>query len=763
MKFDHSFKLYEKSKTGRTYICDNTVAKLDFISPAAIRVAIYKKGAYMLPTFTINPNNDLSQSGRDKLATDAFEMFEPIAKKTDNGEKFILKNGIEVNLDLHNFLLSYEKNGKRIFADRAPLAYNIDGEFGTGAYHYISREDDEKIFGLGDKAGKTDKRGKTYRIETADSMGFDAEYTDPLYKHIPFYICQNSVMSYGIYYDASNTSFIDLGREINNYYEHFKFFKTDDDYLVYYVFFGSTLSVLQQYNRLCGKQAFPPKWSFDYCASTMAYTDAENAEEEMYKFLDKINDLDIACQGFYLSSGYTQIGNLRCVFHWNKEKFPKPEKFISDFKEKGIHLIPNIKPAFLTSHPMYDEIKKQGLFVKNTDGTPYVTQFWDGLGSYIDFTNPKGFEFWNRQVKEKLLDLGIDATWNDNNEFDIKACDSVASGFGKEVRASEIRPILTYLMVLSSYKAQVDKYPNTRPFLSSRSGSSAIRRLAQTWSGDNFTSFHDLRFCHYVGMTLSLSGLYFYGHDLGGFSGDMPSEELLLRWMQHGVFEPRFTIHSWNKDNSATMPWSYEDKIDAAKEILAERKRLIPYLYNCAYEAVENELPIQAPPFIYFDDKNIDVNTTSFMLGRKILAKCVLDEGKDSVNIYLPKGEIWYLNGKKFTGGQNVELKIPADKEVPYFVKGGCVLPSDEGEYGFKKSEKLVFTVYPNESGEFKDTFFTDDGISYEYQKGNCAKLEFNVKANESEIELEVNNSGNMNIDYEIRLVETDKRKLVIK
>lgn len=123
MKFDHSFKLYEKSKTGRTYICDNTVAKLDFISPAAIRVAIYKKGAYMLPTFTINPNNDLSQSGRDKLATDAFEMFEPVAKKTDNGEKFILKNGIEVNLDLHNFLLSYEKNGKRIFADRAPTEH----------------------------------------------------------------------------------------------------------------------------------------------------------------------------------------------------------------------------------------------------------------------------------------------------------------------------------------------------------------------------------------------------------------------------------------------------------------------------------------------------------------------------------------------------------------------------------------------------------------------------------------------------------------
>lgn len=101
--------------------------------------------------------------------------------------------------------------------------------------------------------------------------------------------------------------------------------------------------------------------------------------------------------------------------------------------------------------------------------------------------------------------------------------------------------------------------------------------------------------------------------------------------MQHGVFEPRFTIHSWNKDNSATMPWSYEDKIDAAKEILAERKRLIPYLYNCAYEAVENELPIQAPPFIYFDDKNIDVNTTSFMLGRKYLQNAYLTRAKTAL------------------------------------------------------------------------------------------------------------------------------------
>ncbi len=762
MRFNHKFDLIKETDYERKYACDDTIAQIDFISGSALRVAIYKKGCEMLPTFTINPSGDLSHTGRNKLSSNDFEMYRPKSEKMQNGEKFTLSNGVEIEVDLNNFLLTYKKDGARIFADRAPLAYNIGGEFGEGSYHYISRFDDENILGLGDKAGKTDKKGKNFRIETADSMGFDAEYTDPLYKHIPFYICKNDVCTYGIYYDTSDTSFVDLGREINNYYEHFKFFKTDEDYLVYYVFFGDVLSVMKQYNTLCGKQAFPPKWSFDYCASTMAYTDADNAEEEMYNFLKKIGDLDMACQGFYLSSGYTQIGNLRCVFHWNYDKFPDPKRFIKDFKDRGIHLIPNIKPAFLTSHPMYDEIKEKGLFVKNPDGTPYVTQFWDGVGSYIDFTNPKGFEFWNTQVKQKLLDFGIDATWNDNNEFDIKALDAKSYGFGKEVSAKQIKPILTYLMVLSSYEAQREKYPSTRPFLSTRSGSSAVRRLAQTWSGDNFTSFHDLRFCHYVGMTLSLSGLYFHGHDLGGFSGDMPSKELLLRWMQHGVFEPRFTIHSWNKDNTATMPWSYEEAIDGAKKILAERKRLVPYLYNCAYEAVEDELPIQAPPFVYFEDKNIDINTTSFMLGRDILAKCVLDEGVNEVSVYLPKGEIWYLGGKCFEGGQRVKVNIPEDEAVPFFVKGGCVLPFDEGEYGFRKEEKLEFTVYPVKLGTFCDTFFTDDGESYEYKNNHCTKLKFTVECNEKEVVVKYDNLADVNLTPVIKLCSGDNRKLIL-
>ncbi|MDE6723119.1 MAG: hypothetical protein K2J55_02870, partial [Eubacterium sp.] len=479
-------------------------------------------------------------------------------------------------------------------------------------------------------------------------------------------------------------------------------------------------------------------WSFGYCASTMAYTDAPKSQEKMNDFLDKLNETNLSCSGFYLSSGYTSIGNQRFVFNWNKDKFPNPKEFIEDFSKEGIEIIPNIKPAFLDNHPMYKEIADRGLFIKNPDGTPFVTEFWDGLGSYLDFTNQEAFDFWKEKVTETLLDYGVIATWNDNNEFDIKDSDAVAEGFdGSEVKASRIRPILTYLMVSASYQAQMAKNPKLRPFLSTRSGNIAVRRYAQTWSGDNRTNFADLRYCHYIGLTMSLSGFYFYGHDLGGFHGDMPSRELLLRWLQHGIFEPRLTIHSWNSDGSATMPWSYPDIIPSVQKIFAQRKRLLPYLYNCAYHSVEQEIPMNAPAFLYFDDAKLYDYPDAMMLGRDIYVAFAFDEGKDAVDVYLPSDADWYLDDKLIDGGTEIQLNIPATEEMPYFVRSGCVLPTDEAAYGFKTDEHIVFTVYPLKNGSFESEFFWDDGESFDYIDNKCVHLNFKVACDKDTVSVQ--------------------------
>lgn len=762
-KFHHSFALSETSPTQQIYICDGTKAQIDFVSESCVRVAIYKDSASMLPTFSVNPENTVLPHARHRLCTDGFELCMPKITQTADGTQFSLPNGITIQLHTENFLLHYYQNDALLFADRAPLAYNFSNEFGKESYHYITRSPKERIFGVGDKAGALDKAGRAFRIETADAMGYDAGMSDPLYKHIPFYICENEVGCYGIFYDTADTSYMDFGKEINNYYPPYKYFKTEDDCLVYYVFFGTKLSVLQQFARLCGKQAFPPKYSFDYCASTMAYTDAPRSQEKMNGFLKKLRETDLSCGGFYLSSGYTSIGTQRYVFYWNREKFPAPEKFIHCFSENGISLIPNIKPAFLDNHPLYKKIAENGWFVKNPDGTPFVTEFWDGLGSYLDFTNPDAFTFWKQQVTETLLDYGITATWNDNNEFDIRDCDAVASGFGNgAVSAHRIRPLLTYLMVNASYEAQLAKNPHLRPFLSTRSGNIAVRRMAQTWSGDNTTSFRDLRYCHYIGLTMSLSGLYFYGHDLGGFHGSMPSRELLLRWLQHGIFEPRFTIHSWNSDGSATMPWSYPDILDSVRALFAQRKQLLPYIYNCAYQSVEQEIPMNAPPFLYYDDEALYDYPDEMLLGKDILAAFVFDAGVECATAYLPSGTDWYLGGKCCAGGQAVEIPLSPNAPMPYFVRSGCVLPTDEALYGFGAAEEIVFTVYPVKIGTFESTFFTDDGESFAYLQNGCVSLRFTVVCTEDTVQVAYENTGNTAFSPRLRLCAGDNRKFTV-
>ncbi|MBO4339670.1 MAG: DUF5110 domain-containing protein [Clostridia bacterium] len=740
MKFRHFFTKTAQNDFSVRYEDEKVSATIDFINDKTLRVTVIKGEGDLTETFnTVN----------------AAPFYRP-EKKDEN--TFVL-GGITVNINPENLVISYYKDGKKLFSDRKPLAYNFGNEFGAGAFHYVSREKDEKIFGLGDKGGSMNKNGRSFTVETTDTMGYNAETSDPLYKHVPFYICENSVGCYGIFYDTADTSYMDFGREHNNYYETYKYFRTEGESLRYYVFFGTKLEILKSFCSLTGKNAFPPKWSFDYNASTMAYTDSENAYKKMLSFIEKLKECDLSCTGFYLSSGYTSIGNQRCVFNWNYDKFPSPEEFVKVFKDNGIEIIPNIKPAFLESHPMYEELKSKGLFIKNPDGTPFVTQFWDGLGSYLDFTNPEAFSFWKTQVREKLLDLGIESTWNDNNEFDIRDADALA--FSGE-KAHRIRPALTFLMNKASFEAQREKYPEKRPFLSTRSGGIGVKRMAQTWSGDNFTSFNDLKFCHNIGLTMSLSGYYFYGHDLGGFAGEMPSRELLIRWLQLGVFEPRFTIHSWNADKSATMPWSYPDILPSVRSIFAERKRLIPYLYNCAYEAVTRDLPINAPVYLYYDDEELPVDSPSFMVGRKVLASCILEEGKTSQNVFLPKGNDWYLGNKKYSGGSQVAVDIPTDSPAAFFVKAGCVLPTDDGKYGFRSESRTVLTVYPVENGEFGDFFFDDDGKTYEYENGNCVNLEIKVVCDSEKVTVSYKNNGKMSFEPEFVLCKGDNRKLIV-
>jgi len=745
MKFKHDFKLTE-NKNGTLFFkeSDNNV-RLDFFENV-MRVAVYKDDARIFPTFTVCPEDSvMPYSGRDKLSKEGFKSIIPEVSADEKNIQ-IKTPYAKISAELFNFRMKVETlEGKLLYQDRDYISYNFDHELGKGSMHFISREPDEKIFGLGDKTGNVNKNGRHFTMATSDSMGFDARFMDPLYKQLPFYICQNTNGCYGIYYDTYSNGEMDFGVEHNNYYIHYKAARFEEEALVFYVIFGSVPEILNRFERMCGRNMLAPKWSLKYCGSTMNYTDAPDADNQLRNFIALCKKYGFKPGGFYLSSGYTQIGEKRYVFNWNKEKIPSPENLAAYFKENGVEFIPNVKPAFLTDHFMYKQIAEKGWFLKYKDGTPAIFPFWSGYGSYLDFTNKEAFDFWTDCIKTQLVDKGYKNIWNDNNEYDVCDEEVFADGFGKPVPAKMIRPLFSYLMTQASLAAQ-DK--SERTFAVTRSGIAGLQRNATTWTGDNNTSWEDFRYNHKMAMTMSLSGLYNFGQDIGGFAGPRPTKELFLRWIQYGIFTPRFVLHSWNPDGTSNMPWLYEEAIPTVKKLFDLREQLVPYLYNQMYRSYKTYEPVIYPVFLKYSD--YDVESDVFFFGDDILACPVFDKNADSVEVLIPgKNENWYYGKTAYKADEVVKFTCGVNDLPVYLVKEGSIIPLQE------EDESIVFNVYAKESGSFDFDYFMDDGKST-LNENKYEIIKFHVDCNPNEVRV----STNSNKKFKFVLHDSLNRKL---
>ena len=671
MKFDHRFQLTESAPSMRLYRADGVSMRLDFFEHI-LRVALLRDGTAPLPTWSVCPGEeDCPLEGRDKLSTEGIAAVCPVVEEDEEQLRFSL-DGVDFTVEKKNFRITARNEKGILYADRSGLAYNFDGELGDGLVHYTRREEGERIFGLGDKGGTVNKAGRSFALAAGDSMGFSARTSDPLYKQIPFYICENSAGSYGLFYDTCSNGRVDFGAEHDNYFEPFSSIRFEEENMVFYLILGTMEEIVQRFTALCGGSAPVPDWAFRYCGSTMEYTDAPDTDARLRSFAAKCEENGIRAGGFYMSSGYTQIGEQRCVFHWNTDKIPSPEGLAAWFRERGMELIVNVKPAFLTTHPLYDTIARHGWFLHYADGSPARFPFWGGMASYLDFTNPEAYDFWKECVKTQLAQKGYRSIWNDNNEYDVQDAAVLACGFGHETRARLIRPLFSYLMARASREAVTETLGvDYVPFNISRCAMAGTQRAATTWTGDNYTSFSELRYNHYQAMTMALTGFLFFGQDIGGFSGPQPDEELFLRWLQYGVFTPRFVLHSWKPGRESTMPWLYPERMESVRSLFALREKLLPYLAEECEKKRKEHLPLIYPVFLR--EEGYDCEADCFFCGDRILACPVFDRGAEAVTVTLPRcAESWLLRGEgePIPGGETVTVPcLPADLPVWFEIK----------------------------------------------------------------------------------------------
>lgn len=636
----------------------------------------------------------------------------------------------------------YDREGTQIHGDIVDLSYQEDSNHRRIHTSEISAGD--CFYGFGEKSGEFNKAQKFMGMSPKDAMGYNPKETDSLYKHIPFYIKLNkdTKKAVGYFYHNTYECDFDMGREKSNYWKMHSRYRTDGGDIDLFLISGPSIrQIVERYTDLTGKSAMLPRCALGYLGSSMYYPELDqDCDDAITEFIDTTKEEGIPVDGFQLSSGYctveTDKGIKRCVFTWNKKRFKDPKDFFAQMKKRGITVTPNVKPGILLIHPMLEEMKNKGMFVKASDSDePGVGTWWGGKGVFADFTNPETRKNWKALLREHVLEYGTSSVWNDNCEYDSMVDKDCRCDFeGKGGTIGQLKSVMSNIMCHITDEAVHETFENTRPYIVCRSGHCGIQRYAQTWAGDNLTCWDALKYNIATILGMSLSGVANQGCDIGGFYGPAPEGELFLRWIQNGIFQPRFSIHSTNTDNTVTEPWMYGDLKEDIRHAIEFRYQLSPYLYSLTARAHESGLPIMEPMCSVFqNDPKCYEEGVDFMFGDSLLVANVVEKGAKTRSIYLPEGDNFYdyYTREAFEGGQTIQIPVTLSS-IPLYVRSGAIIPMAENKLDnltTQQATSIMLLCAADQNNAF--TLYEDDGATMDYEKGDYLKTHITMTVGE--------------------------------
>jgi alpha-glucosidase len=599
----------------------------------------------------------------------------------------------------------------------------------------------EHYFGFGEKAGPLDKRDQALTMWNTDDI-YHSTPTDPLYESFPFFLALRDGKSYGIFFDNTYRSSFDMGKESADYYS----FGASGGSLDYYFIYGpEPKRVISLYTELTGRMPLPPLWSLGYHQCRWSYY----PESRVRQIAEEFRKRKIPCDVIWLDLDYT---NEFRAFTWDKNRFPNPKKLISDLHKQGFRIMVSNFPGIKVDkgYHVCDQGVAGNHFVRLPDGKLFIGPQWPPECHFPDFAKSSTREWWGNLYKD-YLDVGVDGIWADMAEPSLAGMkrtlplDAVHEIDGEVTDHREFHNVYGLEMARAIYEGLLRLRPNTRPFILSRAAFSGIQRYAAVWTGDNESSWEHLRLSIPMCLNIGISGEPFVGVDIGGFRRS-PSPELYARWIQLGVFYPFCRTHTMI-GTPDQEPWSFGSEVEKiSRKYIELRYQLLPYIYNCFYQAHKTGVPIMRAMFIEFPKDPVVLSGTpdgyvserQFMFGDWLLiAPAVYDNNKTCV-VYLPEGE-WFnfWTNEKHEGAFPVMVNTPLDF-CPIFVRGGAIIPMrDVVQYSDQKPlDPLILSVYP--SGTSRVEYYEDDGVSLNYTKGEFLLVNYTCSKTDKAIKFEI-------------------------
>ena len=555
---------------------------------------------------------------------------------------------------------------------------------------------------------------------------------------------------------------------------------------------------VQKFYEETGTSCMLPKWAYGYIQSKYGYESAE----EVIALADDFKKHDIPLSAVVLDLyWFEKMGDI----FWTSPKFADYKKMEERLEEDGIKLITITEPFFTSDSKNFEELKNSGLLCKNDKGKLCLWRDWwcfdSKNGGLFNPFAKKAPDFMGKRYKE-MLDSGIDGFWTDLGEPE-GAWNQKGLKYGKYDEA-DIHNYYNYYWSKALFEGLHKLEPDRRLFIMSRSGYTGIGKFnVSVWSGDVAVSWPSLTRNIAWGVNAGLSGLPYWGSDVGGFTPEKSPEELYIRWQQFGAFTPVYRAHG----TGPREPFNFSEQAEKiVGSFIKTRMRLLPYIYSTARqtmtvsgkEAGESDAAGKtsgkeagARPMMramFLEDKNTPAkfNESQFMFGDWILVSPIT---KDAFNekehlTYLPEGN-WYdfftLEKVNIGTGRVVTTKNTIER-IPVFVKEGAIIPfaeagadsnrtSNSAGTASTDAESGIFVIpfegagtadktAENGSRESRFVLYNDDGKTEQYKNGNYSELEIVLSEKDGKAVLKCSATENktfLSESYTIRLPKNSK------
>ena len=480
--------------------------------------------------------------------------------------------------------------------------------------------------------------------------------------------------------------------------------RADADALdLYFLGYGHNYKkALYDFTLIAGKIPLPPDYVLGYW-----YSKYDNYSADDFRNIVKsMRDNDINADVLILDmdwhwNGEQEVSGGRggwTGWSWNTNLIPDPEGLLADIHKGGLRAALNLHPAdgVAAHEDQYKAVAEaMGLDAGSAETIPWMLEDRKFAKAFFD------------HIIRPLEKQGVDFWWLDWQQH---LTNPRLAGLGETMWCNHV-----------FFNDMKKNRPDRRPVIFHRWGGLGSHRYQIGFSGDTYINFPTLAFEPYFTATASNVGYGYWGHDLGGHMINYyePNDpELLLRWMQFGVFTPIFRTHATKGGHIERRIWTY-DNFPMINQTVKLRYALFPYLYTMARKAYDTGVGLCRPMYYeYPETAEAYEREGQYFFGDDILVAPVVEPSVDGVSkkeIWFPEGGWWSVaHGKLIDGGTVRSLDYTLD-QIPYFYRQGAVIVKNppEVKHVTERPDALVLDIVAGADGACE--FYEDAGDNADY------------------------------------------------